>query len=257
MIKFQKKINKILITGCYKSGTSFVTHFLNDLKNAIFTNELGIWAIDTNSSLKNSFFNKFESEKFQFNNKIDFNKFVFLKNVDLQKTIKNFENCFDKKIKLIGDKHPLYLLEIHKYVPYVDKIIFIIRNPYDVIESQINQYFIFKKDLSDFEFNSLMKIYFPSFKECIECNLNWYKMIMFWDNFYESLKIPFFIINYNKIESQLTDLAKFLNINYNELLKSYKKHLNLKRIKKKNILKSDQVLPKKWLEIAEKYGVLN
>lgn len=159
--------------------------------------------------------------------------------------------------KIYGDKLPEYVfdLELLNKLLKRPKVLMCIRDGRDVIQSQI------------FRYNYFMKLHgkignhfwcHSTVEECIHDWRNWLRYMIAWDSIKD--KIDHYEIYYNRLiqepEKVAKEVAEFLNVNSEEMIKIFQKNIHAKR---KNIWKKyhpnmNEKLPESWKQMLEKYG---
>lgn len=206
-------MNKIIITGVPRTGTTALATLLTQSKNILITNELGIFSPNKETYIKQkkSFLKEQKDNNHPY--KGAYANSQFLKDKEFtEQDLDNFfagdfTNCGD--IRFFGDKFPTYCTDDIKcdhlarnhYDAYY---IFTYRNPCAVINSFIKKTKVHKNEWADWFFNNLDE----SIQKIIDYTTNWSTKILP----HVDKKI---IINYdyyiNNVNLLLHNISNFLN----------------------------------------------
>jgi hypothetical protein len=193
------------------------------------------------------------------NEKLDINIENYMVPVETRdRWIKVYYKYYSKDAKYYCDEDPNLLIWKHIWHSYLSlpnvKIIVILRDPREVIYSQINY---------PIEFSS--KLIAHKLEEAFNHEHSWFKIMENWENIkskLDSVNQDYLEIkhhnlcNYPKIPAR--KIANYLDIKVQPLLKEFKKgydHKHLRKWKQEypNLLDK---LPNKWVKKAEKYNLI-
>jgi hypothetical protein len=246
-------IKTFLICGCYRSGTTYLARTLNAHPEIICTNELGIYHTD-----KKTF------DGFLLEQKINNTKTGLREKIKCDPpppyTTQNVLNTIkinaDSKIKWYGDKYPQYTKNMCNVSKYVDKVLCCIRDPREVMESQIRRWydspFCYKQRMDNQPWSR------ESIYECITENIrgggNWLSYMDSWTNWKKTTKIPWLEIHYSKFPHNAEEIANFLEIDAYHLKKVF--YSNFKKQTNQCGKAFTEGLPTTWKNMMEKYNLV-
>jgi len=286
------KSKMLLICGCYRSGTTIMGLMLNAHSEIIVTDELQTYRAYSNTDRNlNGFYYRlnmllgrhslkasgirdnvlgenikfFRDEVERMNNNITYDKLIEL-----------FERYSIKDFIYYGDKHPGYIFDLDNFSKnFIDfsniRIIYLLRDPRDVIESQLRMFDVKKKPnslypdgLTDKEVRLHHKWCKKSIDECFNSNYyTWLDVVNEWERVKPLLLPSRFIEIYYRdlvcnLENEAIKIANFLDINKEEIVKIFNKLFKPVRheawkIRLPNI---NNQLPDSWKIAMEKYGFI-
>lgn len=258
----------LVLCGCYRSGTTAVSEILSSHSELFFTSELYLFnntgLINNrlkkllnkkgyNAGLKNSVYNNLLSSTDKFikstiNNPIN----------NLKQYEKRINRFYKKDYKYIGDKVPEYIFQLLRIKTEIKnvKIIYLIRDGRDVIESQVRGYYrkIKKGHNPNKHFWCARDI-----DLAIAKHRNWLYYMWVWNRIKKGLNISYFELYYRDLvknqEKTIKRLAKYLKVDEKELIKVFLNKFKPTNYQSwKNKEKRYSKLPEDWKHCLKDYG---
>lgn len=276
-------MKKLIICGSYRSGTTALATILNKHSEIICLNEAGIFNNEWKErigNLRNAYtiwkkrkriWQSFGLKRIPYDLEADF-KFnhnlgetleeilgdeldVLLTNIDkitYEELIKLLISR--KNAKYIGDKLPEYVFLLPRIVNINTKIICCIRDPRDVITSQIRNYW----DRISTGFNITHHHWCrPDVKSCIEKYPNWYDYMKMWIDVRKRLP-SYYEFNYTRAANEkstvFSELAEYLEVNKREMLELSENWKPYNHMEWKRHFEDLQI-PDSWKELMKKLNL--
>ena len=259
-------VKNLIIVGSFRSGTSALVEILNKCKEVLITDESWYFSNTKEGT------SEFEAKVLRLlNNKLlpeerpilTKDKVANLNNV-LKKTsdktsFKDLLLQHNPNIKLFGDKFPEYIFNLEQInIDHKPKVIMCIRDPRDVIGSQILNYQRLMK-----QFNSVHQHWWAkaTIQECIEMTPSWFDFVSEWKRVKEH-KLTYYELNYNALVKnpamESTRLSIFLNVCPVTLYKSFCRTFRpTNHLKWKQVCPDiDKQLPDSWKNLMREYGFI-
>jgi hypothetical protein len=262
-------IKHLVICGSYRAGTTITARMLSMHSELLITNELCYY----HSNAANHIFNK-KIKKVYDNypnigkkscitkNILEENYKSFLDNImkkypniKREKFLKSLLEYSNKKAKYYGDKLPEYVKELKRLNQEFTKIkvIMCIRDPRDVICSQIRRYE---------KLNGKVGVHWwarPTVDECIKMKGSWLSYLEAWNSIKE--QVDSYELQYNKVvkdkKKEAERVSSFLGINSKETKAIFTKYFKPVRHQEwiKRFPNINDKLPSKWRSIMKEYGM--
>jgi hypothetical protein len=248
---------RFMVCGCFKSGTSIISEMLNMHPEIICTNELSIysekydeWLLEQN--LKQRKFRGLES-------KLDTDNFLkkLSNNYRPNNVLKTINELAPRNIKAYGDKYPLYTMDLTETTKHVSAVIFILRDPREILEAQVRTWKIFSPITTTPKELKLIHPYAnETIEDCIKDDFNWLEYMTKLDEFTQSTTLPYLFLYYDKMHLQTKQLAEFLNIDSEKIDSIFKENYKPKtKLWEEKF--SEIKLPDSWIKMANKLGLYN
>jgi hypothetical protein len=266
-----KDIDNIVIAGCFRSGTTAMARILSMHPELFITGEL----ITFNSN-QGHITNKFQQIKNEYPHigKCVFeptlgNKYEeFIKRLvpgqDRWKILQMIYDMSGKQCKYYGDKVPEYVFSLFRLNKTLNKpkVVFCIRDPRDVIDSQLRAY----KGLLARHNNNVPPVIRRNWwaKERIEDCIympaherNWLQFMTTWESVKD--KLDYIEVNYTHLvnnKKKPIDIANFLGVDGDAMQEVFGSVFNPVRHEnwKKQIPQIDSILPGNWKAMMRRYG---
>jgi len=249
-------ICKFMVCGCFRSGTTIFSEILNKHPEIICTNELSIYSEKYNEWLLES---NLKKRKFcGLESKLDVDN--FLEKLSNDYTHDNVLEAINKlapiSIKAYGDKYPFYTMDLTETTKNVNLVIFILRDPREILESQVRSWKNFSPLITTLEeFKCITPFANETIEDCIKDDFNWLEYMEKLYDFRKTTKIPNLILYYDKMHLQTKQVAEFLNIDSEKLDCIFKELYKPRKSLKEKL--SEIKLPDSWIEMAKKLGIYN
>jgi len=271
-------VPKIIACGCFRSGTTILAKMLSAHPEILFTSEMYSFKPDWQKHFLKKVNRLHTAEPVDvdkldsiysssFVSKEDMSKFLSLA-IDLDNVEKILSLLYDfaskhKKIRYYGDKWPEYVFQLKQTLrreSEIKKIIFCVRDPRDIIESQIRNYW---RGITEGLTSEQMRIIHPWRKPhvhaCITQPYNWLRYMKAWDNNKRDLKVDFYELMYHRLaenkQTVASELAGFLGVSATPMIEIFKKMFNPVRHEawRNSLPNLTAALPKTWLDMMNKY----
>jgi hypothetical protein len=269
-------MNNIVIVGCGRSGTTALAKILNSHPDILSTNELGTWN-DSNGSMASARLRDRNNKVFRFleyktiiKNEKDVRTIQFRnineklirskadeKDLVSDEIIKLFLENTKPEVKYYCDKGPFYTKHMEEVVNYANnpKIIFCLRDPRDVLCSQVKRY---KRAIE----NNLHLAYWmkPTIEDAIKSDY-WLSDMREWDKFVTKNQPNYYtmqfkdIVNVKKRSLLAKEIAKYLDVSTNDMLDSFGNTVCITEgLEQWKTMYPNLTLPTEYMELYNKYA---
>lgn len=267
-----KDMDKIIIAGCFRSGTTAMARILSMHPELFITGEL-ITFTGNDAHVARKFqqvkeeyphigsciFEPTLGKRYgEFIEKLDPTK-------DRYETLQMIYEMSGKHCKYYGDKMPEYVFSLYHLNETLEKpkVIFCIRDPRDVIESQLRSY----RGLLERHNNNIPPVIRrnwwwakKSIEDCIYMpphERNWLQFMTTWESVKD--KMDCLEVNYTdsvKDKQAPVRIAKFLGVDSDAVQDIFETTFNPIRHEnwKKKIPEVNKLLPSSWTDMMQKYG---
>ena len=282
-----------MVCGCYRAGTTSMAAALNRHKDIFCTSELDFfdpgnegpqirkrmlryWK--TYPKAEDGSFIPSQDEQHglpEQDKYLDTEGFFKELETDEKFDKKNFVGLVNKyrseKPKIYGDKLPNYIFRIQDRFDYCKdffkiypKVIFMYRDPRDVIESQVRSYWRARfNGASHKQIMMDMGHRRPDWNKCLLIRPNWKDYMYAWNVFKDEYEMDYFELRYERLLIEPTkvalELSEFLKVDKKEMEEVMIFHFSKGR---SNIGKWKEIypeltdyLPKNWVTMMREYGI--
>ena len=263
-----------IVTGCYRSGTTALARVLNYNPDIVCLNEFQLFESGFNSY--EAIEDEYKGRKHYIPVKDRFlNREAFclealgISKIRPQKVAELLAKHRTPTPKIVGDKLPGYVFGLNDKMERIKKVfgeyprvIFCLRDPRAVIESQIRNYWKYRLVDNQTHKQAMVSTYVrPDLIRCLSQWPTWFDYLAAWDSFKTMYDCPYFEFKYEDFtppsEKVLVDLSNYLSVDLEELKKSFTDLYGVQQVThswKEVFPQMTDFLPKYWLRLMERYG---
>jgi len=263
-------MKNLIICGCFRSGTTILANMLAEHPEIIMTSEMFYYSKEPIA--KANIAKKIERLYKVYPDfrppipgsllKDNYKKFLdyFIdRPINLSEYKQKLIELSERhNAKYFGDKLPEYTFELYRIAKkFKDaKFIFCIRDPRDVICSQIRYYHYYMDKFGTTKPHWWTK---PTIEASIKMERNWLAHMKEWEKAKKDLNLNGYELRYFRLvenkEDEVKQLANFLEVDENKLLEIFSKRFNPYHYKEWEEKFPDitDKLPPEWIKMARKY----